>query len=62
MGWHFLVLALYLLASEFETGRRWVIALAVAGRFLRAGSRRAESIAGRRGICRDFDDLTDPLK
>jgi uncharacterized membrane protein YbaN (DUF454 family) len=61
-GWIFLVLALYLLATEFETGRIWV----------RRGRRRWPAVSrwisaarGHRWAPRhlgDFDDLTDPSK
>jgi uncharacterized membrane protein YbaN (DUF454 family) len=61
-GWIFLVLALYLLASEFETGRRWVIAARrrwpVLSRWIKKG--RAHRWAPRH--LRDFDDLTDPSR
>ena len=61
-GWIFLVLALYLLASEFETGRRWVISARrrwpVLSRWIKKG--RAHRWAPRH--LRDFDDLTDPSK
>lgn len=61
-GWIFLVMALYLLASEFETGRRWVVAARrrwpFLSRWIAAGRR--HRWAPKR--FRDFDDLTDPSK
>jgi uncharacterized membrane protein YbaN (DUF454 family) len=47
-GWIFLVLALYLLTSEFEAGRKWV----VAARRRRWAPKHLHT----------FDDLTDPSK
>ncbi len=61
-GWIFLVMGLYLLASEFEVGRRWVIAARrrwpVLSRWITMG--RDHRWAPRH--LRDFDDLTDPSK
>jgi uncharacterized membrane protein YbaN (DUF454 family) len=61
-GWIFLVFALYLLASEFEAGRRWVIDARrrwpTLSRWIKKG--RAHRWAPRH--LRDFDDLTDPSK
>jgi uncharacterized membrane protein YbaN (DUF454 family) len=61
-GWIFLVLALYLLASEFETGRNWVIA---ARRRWPMLSRWISAARRHRWAPRhlhEFDDLTDPSK
>jgi uncharacterized membrane protein YbaN (DUF454 family) len=61
-GWIFLVLALYLLASEFETGRKWVIA---ARRRWPMLSRWISAARRHRWAPRhlhEFDDLTDPSK
>lgn len=61
-GWIFLVLALYLLATEFEAGRKWVKA---ARRRWPALSRFITAARGHRWAPRhlhDFDDLTDPSK
>jgi uncharacterized membrane protein YbaN (DUF454 family) len=61
-GWIFLVLALYLLASEFETGRKWVTA---ARRRWPMLSRWISAARRHRWAPRhlhEFDDLTDPSK
>ena len=60
-GWIFFVFALYLFASEFETGRKWV----------RRARRRWPALSRWIGAARDhrwapkqlrhFDELTDPL-
>ncbi len=61
-GWLFLVPALYLLATEFESGRRWIKAgrrrWPWLSRQIKAAceSRRAPRFA------RTLDDLTDPQK
>lgn len=61
-GWIFLVLALYLLASEFESGRRWAkrarARWPALSRWIAAGRR--HRWAPRH--LREFDDLTDPGK
>lgn len=59
-GWIFLVIALYLLASEFETGREWVIR---ARRKWPALSRWIAGAKNHRWAPRHlhhFDELTDP--
>ena len=61
-GWIFFVLALYLLATEFHTGRKWVKS---ARRRWPALNRwiqwsRDHHLAPRR--LREFEDLTDPSK
>jgi uncharacterized membrane protein YbaN (DUF454 family) len=61
-GWVFLVLALYLLATEFETGRRWVTQ---ARRRWPALSRWIAAARRHRWAPRhlhEFDDRTDPAK
>lgn len=61
-GWIFLVLALYLLATEFESGRKWV---KTARRRWPGLSRAIRKGRGHRWAPRhlhDFDDLTDPSK
>ncbi len=61
-GWIFLVLALYLLASEFEAGRVWVRRARrrwpILSRWIAAGRR--HRWAPRH--LHDFDDFTDPSK
>jgi uncharacterized membrane protein YbaN (DUF454 family) len=61
-GWIFLVLALYLLATEFETGRRWVTQ---ARRRWPALSHWISAASHHRWAPRklhEFDDQTDPAK
>ena len=52
-GWIFFVIALYLLATEFETGRLWVKAPAAAGPGSTAGSSGPATTAGRPAISRN---------
>jgi uncharacterized membrane protein YbaN (DUF454 family) len=61
-GWVFLILALYLLATEFEIGRVWVRR---ARRRWPVLSRWIAAARGHRWAPRhlhEFDDLTDPSK
>jgi uncharacterized membrane protein YbaN (DUF454 family) len=61
-GWIFFVLALYLFATEFETGQRWV---KKARRRWPALSRWIAAVRGHRWAPRhlkEFDELTDPSK
>ncbi|HYD05043.1 MAG TPA: hypothetical protein VEC60_04920 [Reyranella sp.] len=61
-GWIFFVLALYLFATEFDTGRVWVKR---ARRRWPALSRWIAATRGHRWAprqFREFDDLTDPSK
>ena len=61
-GWIFFVLALYLFATEFETGRHWVRWARRRWPFL---SRWITAARGHRWAPRHlhaFDDLTDPSK
>ena len=61
-GWIFFVLALYVFATEFETGRMWVKR---ARRRWPALSRWIAAARGHRWAprhLREFDDLTDPSK
>jgi uncharacterized membrane protein YbaN (DUF454 family) len=61
-GWIFLVLALFLFATEFETGQRWIKA---ARRRWPALSRWIASARDHRWAprhLREFDDHTDPSK
>jgi len=61
-GWIFLVLALYLLATEFEAGRRWVTQARrrwpALSRWIAAARR--HPWAPRH--LHEFDDRTDPAK
>ena len=47
-GWIFFVIALYLLATEFKTGRQWVTWRVGGGRLSTAGSARRGIINGHR--------------
>jgi uncharacterized membrane protein YbaN (DUF454 family) len=61
-GWIFLVLALYVFATEFETGRDWIKR---ARRRWPALSRWIAAARDHRWAprqLREFDDLTDPSK
>jgi len=61
-GWIFLVLALYVFATEFETGRHWIKR---ARRRWPALSRWIAAARDHRWAprqLREFDDLTDPSK
>jgi uncharacterized membrane protein YbaN (DUF454 family) len=61
-GWIFLLFALYLLATEFETGRVWVKS---ARRRWPALSRLIERARDHRWAPRhlkEFEDITDPSK
>ena len=51
-GWIFFVIALYLLATEFESGRRWSRLPGGAGHGLIAGSSGRATIVGHRPISR----------
>jgi hypothetical protein len=60
VGWLFLVFALHVLVSEFETGRDWIKGLRRRWPFLSrriAGARRHPWAPSR---LRRFDDLTNP--
>jgi uncharacterized membrane protein YbaN (DUF454 family) len=61
-GWIFLVLALYLLASEFEAGRRWVRRARSRWPFLSRWIAKVRSHRWAPKYLHDFDDLTDPSK
>jgi hypothetical protein len=59
-GWLFLVIGLYVLATEFETGRKWVRA---ARRRWPGISHRIHGVSTRRWAPRhlkEFETLTDP--
>jgi uncharacterized membrane protein YbaN (DUF454 family) len=60
--WIFLVFALYLLASEFDTGRRWVIAARRRWPFLSRWIKKGRAHRWAPRHLRDFDDLTDPAE
>jgi hypothetical protein len=52
-GWIFFVIALYLLATEFESGRRWVRAARRRCHGSIAGSSGRATIVGHRAISRN---------
>jgi uncharacterized membrane protein YbaN (DUF454 family) len=61
-GWLFLVPALYLLATEFETGRRWITSGRRRWPWL---SRQIKAACDSRlapRFAKTLDDLTDPQK
>ncbi len=61
-GWIFFVIALYLLATEFETGRKWV--KRARGRWpqLDRWIVRARDHRWAPSHLKEFEDLTDPTK
>ena len=62
VGWLFLVVALHVLVSEFETGRDWIKSARRRWPFLSrwiVGARRHPWAPGR---LHRFDDLTNPAK
>ena len=59
-GWIFFVLALYLLASEFETGRDWVTRARRQWPALSRWIARARDHRWAPRHLRHFDELTDP--
>ena len=61
-GWIFLVMALYLLASEFETGRRWVRRARRRWPFLSSWIAKARGHRWAPRYLQKFDELTDPQK
>ena len=61
-GWIFFVVALYLLATEFETGRLWVKTARRHWPFLNRWIVRARHRKWAPSHLREFEDLTDPTK
>jgi hypothetical protein len=61
-GWIFFVIALYLLATEFESGRRWVKAARRRWPWLDRGIERARDHRWAPGHLKEFEDLTDPKR
>ena len=57
-----ILLGLYLLATEFETGRRWVKAGRRRLPFLNRWIVRARDHRWAPGHLKEFEDLTDPTK
>jgi hypothetical protein len=61
-GWIFFVLALYLLATEFATGRRWVTAARRRWPWVSVWITRARNHRWAPRHLHEFDDLTDPRR
>jgi uncharacterized membrane protein YbaN (DUF454 family) len=61
-GWIFFVLALYLFATEFETGRIWVRRARQRWPFLNRWIVRARDHKWTPSHFRQFEELTDPTK
>jgi uncharacterized membrane protein YbaN (DUF454 family) len=61
-GWIFFVMALYLFATEFATGRRWVTRARGRWPFLDRWIIRARDHKLAPRHLREFEDLTDPTK
>ncbi len=59
-GWIFFVIALYLLATEFETGRRWVKHARRRWPWLNRWIVRARDHRWAPSHLKEFEDLTDP--
>ena len=60
-GWIFFVIALYLLATEFESGRRWVKAARRRWPWLDRWIERRATTLGT-GHLKEFENLTDPKR
>jgi uncharacterized membrane protein YbaN (DUF454 family) len=61
-GWIFFVIALYLLATEFESGRLWVTAARRRWPLLDRWIVRARDHRWAPRHFKEFEDLTDPSK
>jgi uncharacterized membrane protein YbaN (DUF454 family) len=61
-GWIFFVLALYLLATEFETGRTWVKKARGRWPILDRWIIQARNHKWAPSHLKEFEDLTDPTK
>jgi uncharacterized membrane protein YbaN (DUF454 family) len=61
-GWIFFVIALYLLATEFEAGRRWVKAARGRWPWLSRWIERARDHRWAPRRLKEFEDLTDPRR
>jgi hypothetical protein len=61
-GWIFFVIALYLLATEFEIGRTWVKAARRRWPGLNRWIVRARDHKWAPSHLKEFEDLTDPTK
>ena len=61
-GWIFFVLAVYLLATEFEIGRVWVMRARRRWPFLNRWIVRARDHKWAPSHLREFEELTDPWR
>ncbi len=61
-GWIFFVLGLYLLATEFKTGRRWVTAARRRWPWMSDWITRARNHRWAPRHLQEFDDLTKPQR
>jgi hypothetical protein len=61
-GWIFFVIALYLLATEFETGRRWVKTARRRWPWLNRWIKRARDHRRAPRHLKEFEGLTDPKR
>ena len=61
-GWIFFVIALYLLATEFETGRRWVTGARRRWPWLNRWIKRARDHRWAPRHLKEFEGLTDPKR
>ena len=61
-GWIFFVFGLYLLATEFETGRVWVKAARRRWDFLNRWIIQARNHKWSPSPLKEFEDITDPTK
>ena len=61
-GWIFFVIALYLLATEFETGRLWVKAARRRWPWLDRWIERARDHRWAPRHLKEFEDITDPKR
>lgn len=61
-GWIFFVLAIYLFATEFEVGQRWVKRARQRWPFLNRWIVRARDHKWAPSHLREFEELTDPWK
>ncbi|MBU8872395.1 hypothetical protein KQ910_01410 [Reyranella sp. MMS21-HV4-11] len=61
-GWIFFVIALYLLATEFETGRKWVTSARRRWPTLDKWIVKARDHKWAPRHLKEFEDMTDPTK
>ena len=61
-GWIFFVIALYLLATEFEHGRLWVKGLRRRWPWLNRWIERARDHRWAPSRLKEFEDITDPKR